>query len=69
MTNPIGISPAVMVTRIAQTEGASLATQLAKVAQLRMEMAIAQAEKAASEAPADHALSNPANGAEVDLLI
>lgn len=69
MTNPIGISPAVMVTRIAQTEGASLATQLAKVAQLRMDMASAQAEKAQSEAPSDRALSNPANGAELDLLI
>ena len=69
MTNPIGISPAVMVTRIAQNEGASLATQLAKVAQLRMEMAAAGAEKAEADAPADRALSNPANGAEVDLLI
>ncbi len=69
MTNPIGISPSVMVTRIAQTEGVSLATQLAKVAQLRMEMANAQAEKAQSDAPGDRALSNPANGAEVDLLI
>ncbi len=69
MTNPIGISPAVMVTRIAQNEGASLATQLAKVAQLRMEMAAARAEKAEADAPADRALSNPANGAEVDLLI
>jgi len=55
-----------MVTRIAQSEGASLATQLAKVAQLRLQMATAQAEKAAS---GEVALANPANGAEVDLLI
>ncbi len=66
MANPLGVSPAVMVTRIAQSEGASLATQLAKVAQLRLQMATAQAEKAAS---GEVALANPANGAEVDLLI
>lgn len=69
MTNPIGIGPSVMITRIAQNEGASLATQLAKVAQLRMEMAIAQAEKAEHDVPAERALSSPANGAEVDLLV
>jgi len=66
VTNPLGVSPSVMVTRIAQSEGASLATQLAKVAQLRLQMATAQAEKAAS---GEVALANPANGAEVDLLI
>lgn len=69
MTNPVGISASVMVTRIAQTEGASLATQLAKVAQLRMDLNTAQAEKAQSAAPAEQALANPINGAEVDLLI
>ncbi len=66
MTSPIAIHPSIMITRIAQQEGASLNTQLVKVAQLRMEMATAQAGK---EASGDKALLNPANGAEVDLLI
>lgn len=69
MSTPIGTSPALMITRIAQNEGASLATQLAKVAQLRMQMASAQAEKQAETSPAEQALANPINGAEVDLLI
>ena len=69
MSNSIGTVPALMVTRIAQSEGASLATQKAKVAQLRMEMANAQAEKQAQSNPAEQALSNPVNGAEVNLLI
>jgi hypothetical protein len=69
MSTPLAINPAVMVTRIAQNEGASLATQLAKVAQLRMEMALAQAEKAQDDDPRQRALARPANGAEVDLLI
>ena len=69
MSNSIGTIPAVMITRIAQNEGASLATQLTKVAQLRMEMANAQAEKQADTNPAEQALANPVNGAEVDLLI
>lgn len=68
MANPIAIGPAVMVTRIAQYQGASLNTQLAKVAQLRMEMANALSEKAAA-APDGKAAAQPANGAEVDLLI
>jgi|GEM_PF-1037354 hypothetical protein len=69
MTNPIGINPAIMVTRIAQREGASLNTQLAKVAQLRAQMLAAQAEQATKPNPADQALAHPANGAELDLLI
>ena len=69
MSNPIGTSPALMVTRIAQNEGASLATQLAKVAELRLHMANAQAEKQAEPNQAEQALANPVNGAEVDLLI
>lgn len=69
MTNPIGINPAIMVTRIAQREGASLNTQLAKVAQLRAQMLAAQAEQATKPNPADPALAHPANGAELDLLI
>ena len=69
MTSPITINPSVMITRIAQNEGASLVTQLAKVAQLRMDLNTAQAEKAQSAAPAEQALTNPVNGAEVDLLV
>lgn len=66
MTSPIAIHPSIMITRIAQQQGASLNTQLAKVAQLRMEMALAQAERSD---PTEKLLSSPANGAEVDLLI
>ncbi|WIY52643.1 hypothetical protein O9Z70_14480 [Devosia sp. YIM 151766] len=69
MTNPSGIGPAVMITRIAQENGASLATQLAKVAELRMQMAIAQAEQADKLSSDEQAPANPINGAEVDLLI
>jgi len=69
MTNPIGINPAIMVTRIAQREGASLNTQLAKVAQLRAQLLAAQADQTTKPAPADPALAHPANGAELDLLI
>jgi hypothetical protein len=69
MSNPIGISPAVMVNRIALDQGASLKTQLAKVAELRMQLAVAQAEKAGQDLPAQRALAHPVNGAEVDLLI
>ncbi len=69
MSNSIGTSPQVMVNRIALREGASLNTQLAKVAELRGAMANAQAE-AAMTTPEDRtAAATPANGAEVDLLI
>ncbi len=66
MTNPIAIHPSIMITRIAQQEGASINTQLIKVAQLRMEMTLAQAERGN---PTDKVAAIPANGAEVDLLI
>lgn len=69
MTNPIGIGPSVMINRIAHSEGASLATQLAKVAQLRAQLASAQADKAESGNASEAALAHPANGAEIDLLI
>ncbi|MBE7732782.1 hypothetical protein [Devosia faecipullorum] len=69
MTNPIGIGPAVMINRIAHNEGASLTTQLAKVAQLRLQLASAQAGKEESDQASEAALAHPANGAEIDLLI
>lgn len=68
MTNPIGIGPSVMVTRIVQHEGASLHTQLAKVAELSLRLENAKAEQAAAD-DGNAPLANPANGAEVDLLI
>lgn len=69
MSSAIGIAPAVMINRIAISEGASLNTHLLTVARLRMEMAHAQSEKAVHDIPAQRALANPVNGAEVDLLI
>lgn len=68
MSNAIGTSAPVMVTRIALREGASINTQLAKVAELRMAMANAQAEEAHA-APDDVSAATPANGLEVDRLI
>lgn len=56
-----------MITRIAQSEGASLTTQLAKVAELRMKLANAVAE---TPTPDQNGVQvSPANGAEVDRLI
>ena len=69
MTNPVGISASVMVTRIAQNQGASLATQLAKVAQLRMEMLLNQAENQAQASVHEVPLVTPINGAEVEKLV
>lgn len=66
MSNAIGTSVPVMVNRIALREGASLNTQLAKVAELRMDMAVAAQAEAT---PAEALPAVPANGAEVDRLI
>lgn len=50
MSNLLGISPAVMVNRIAAQQGASPNTQLAKVAELRMKLQTNAAEQAAHDA-------------------
>ncbi|MEO5805896.1 hypothetical protein [Devosia sp.] len=50
MTNAIGISPAVMVNRLVDQQGASLNTQLAKVAEMRTTLQTAAFEEAAREA-------------------
>ena len=65
MSNAIGTSPSAMITRIADREGASSATLLAKVAQLRGAMATEQAQPETTA----KALLQPTNGAEVDLLV
>ena len=68
MSNAIGTSPSVMVTRIAQRDGASTNSLLAQVAKARGDMLAAQAEEARSETPSK-AMLQPTNGAEVDLLV
>ncbi len=68
MSNALGTSPSVMVNRIALREGASLNTQLAKVAELRAAMVTAQAQ-AAQASPETAPPAITANGAEVDLLV
>lgn len=69
MINALGTNPSAMVTRIAQNQGASLATQLAKVAQLRMEMLLNQAENQAQASAHEVPLVTPINGAEVEKLV
>lgn len=69
MINALGTNPSAMVTRIAQNQGASLATQLAKVAQLRMEMLLNQAENQAQARAHEVPLVTPINGAEVEKLV
>jgi hypothetical protein len=68
MGNAIGTSPPVMINRIALREGASLNTQLAKVAELRLELSTVQAEAAHADPDAPSA-APPVNGAEVDRLV
>ena len=63
----IGLSPSVMINRIATNEGASVNSMLAQVAKLRGEMALAH-QKSAPETTPDY-VKNPLNGAEVDLLV
>lgn len=72
MTTPLGISPAVMINRKAH-EAAPLAANLAKVAQLRQQVLMAQqaeAERAAMLDPSGEAEPLPlSSGAVVDRLI
>jgi hypothetical protein len=73
MSNALGISPSVMINRMAHQSGAPMAASLAKVAELRMDLMKAQAAEQARAA-----LLNPAqepavlpltSGAVVDRLI
>lgn len=69
MGTGIGISPAVMINRIAHEQGVPQAGHLLEVARLRADMLRAQSENAASPLPTTKPAEAPLNGAEVDLLI
>ncbi|ODT71019.1 MAG: hypothetical protein ABS75_09800 [Pelagibacterium sp. SCN 63-23] len=69
MGNGIGISPAVMVNRLAHEARPPPDALLAEVATLRMKLTLAQAESAATDEHPDPAAALPANGAEIDRLI
>jgi len=69
MSTGIGISPAVMINRMAYENGAPENAALAEVARLRMRLAQAQVEETAKASDPDPAALLPANGAEVDRLI
>jgi hypothetical protein len=68
MGTGIGISPAVMINRMAHEAGAPDAGHLLEVARLRTELAEAQATERKAPDP-DPIGKTVANGAEVDLLI
>lgn len=73
MSNALGISPAVMINRLADRSGASVNTQMAKVAELRMSL-----QTAVQNAEHQEAITSPSgetehivvdSGAVVDRLI
>lgn len=66
MSNPLSIAPSVMIDRMARADSISLATQLANVARLRLDLAKAESERCGDETGSTHRATN---GAEVDLLI
>lgn len=73
MSNALGIGPAVMINRIVDREGTPAEAQLAKVAELRMNLQVAAKEeqtKAADLSPTGEA-DGPvvSSGAVVDRLI
>lgn len=75
MSTGIGISPSVMINRMAYESGKPQGAHLLEVARLRADMARAQAELKV-EAQLNPGLPGPdpiaktvANGAEVDILI
>lgn len=59
MSNALNVSPAVMINRLADRSGASLNTQLAKVAELRMSL-----QTAVANAEHQEALTSPTGEAE-----
>lgn len=68
MTTAIGISPAVMISRMAAQTNQPQTHHLAEVARLRGQLIQAQAELARDPEPSPLAKAL-ANGAEVDMLI
>lgn len=68
MTTAIGVSPAVMISRMAAQTPLNQTHHLTEVARLRGELIKAQAEMASEPNPSPLA-KGPANGAEVDLLV
>lgn len=69
MSNTVGISPSVMINRLAHESGAPEAASLAEVAKLRGKLAIAQADELATAEKPDPADRTVVNGAEVDFYI
>ncbi|MHA6688962.1 hypothetical protein [Devosia sp. A449] len=73
MSNALGISPSVMINRMVDRAGTPLAAQLAKVAELRMELMLAvddDQQQAASASPTGEAPAVAlSSGAVVDRLI
>lgn len=73
MSNAIGISPAIMINRMVDRAGTPALAQLAKVAELRMDLQIAAANEAAHAALVDPTGKAEApvidSGAVVDRLI
>lgn len=69
MSNTVGISPSVMINRLAHESGAPGAASLAEVEKLRGKLAIAQADELATAEKPDPAARTVVNGAEVDFYI
>ncbi|MET3928021.1 hypothetical protein [Devosia sp. 2618] len=73
MSNALGISPSVMINRLVDRTGTGLDAQLAKVAQLRLELEVAgnaEQVKEAGLSPTGEAEAPVINtGAVVDRLI
>jgi len=73
MSNALGISPSVMINRIADRAGTPMAASLTKVAELRMQLSTAideEQQKAADRSPTGEASALPlTSGAVVDKLI
>ena len=69
MSGGVGISPSVMINRLAHESGVPPEARLAEVAKLRQRLAQAQAAEQANAPDPDPAVLLPANGAEVDRLV
>lgn len=69
MASGIGISPAIMINRMAYEAGVPQGGHLLEVARLRAELAQAQAAEKADPLRPEKPVHAPVNGAEVDLLI
>ena len=69
MGSGIGISPAVMINRMAHEAAVPHDAHLLEVARPRMALQQAQAREQATDPEPDPGITAPANGAEVDRLI